>query len=165
MIINVDLLKLKEWSEENVKIIFSNFNSRVNNMGGIYGELDPSGGVDTSLKDISHTINKLWIEDDRIFGEIRILSTHNGNIVKEIIKDELELISILKAVNRENAIDTILFDDYEYDYKYPSDILDKKGIYFSIRAAGVYTGENMKLSNFFTFDIKTKNTQTLFVDN
>lgn len=165
MTIIVDLLKINEetefgnfFTDEDAKLILDIFNSKPYCMG----ELDPHDGFDILLSNVSHSITKIWIEDDnRIWGEIKILETiFQGKILCELIKPYVEDINRLKAVNRHNKILSIL-EDKEYKYIYPSDILRQINLYPSLRGAGV----NGKLTKFFTFDIRTyDNKQLLFAD-
>ena len=163
----IDLLKLNEetkfgniFTEEDAKLIIDTVNCKPYST---FGELDPvdnyGGNYDTSLIKASHCLSKLWIDDNRIWGNVTILSTHLGKIISELI-NEIDF-SKLSAINRENQMTSVIEDNIESNWIYPSDLFKEKGLYFSLRGAQL----NGKLTKFFTFDIRTIDTQTLFVDN
>ena len=161
----IDLLKLNQktqfgniFTDEDAKLILDTINYKTY---PIYGELDPLGGLNVSLSGSSHTINKMWIEDNRIWGEIKVLDTPEGKIVKNILGEEFEdKIRNLVALNREVQIDSVIEDDIESNWIYPSDILKEKGLYFSLRGTSLYG----KLNKFFTFDIRSYDRETLFIE-
>lgn len=164
MIITVNLLKLNEktdfgnlFTDEDAKLILNKFMLRF----PVYGELDPQDNyLDVSLHNVSHTIDKIWIENNFIWGNIKVINTSNGKVLKELIGDE-NLFEGLKAKNRDLKIDSILDDeDKDYKYIYPSDILKEKGLYISLRGTTLYG----RLNNFFTFDIRTYDRETLFIE-
>ena len=51
-----------------------------------YGELDHSNDSVINLKNACLNIRKLWWDGDDLVGQIEILSTPSGNIVKELFK-------------------------------------------------------------------------------
>lgn len=164
MTIILDLLKINEetqfgnfFTDEDAKLILDTYLLR----SPLYGELDPSEEFNISLANSSHVIYKLWLEHNIIWGEIRIINNYPGKILKEIIGDET-IFNCLKAKNRDLKIDSILEDkeDKEYKYIYPSDILKERGFYPSLRAAGI----KGKLTKFFTFDIRSYDRETLFIE-
>lgn len=50
------------------------------------GELDHPESSVVNLKNVSHTVRKMWWEGKDLLGEVEILSTPSGNILKELIK-------------------------------------------------------------------------------
>jgi hypothetical protein len=64
-------------------------NERIQNMGVVYGEFDHPDVFDTSLSRASHIITKAnYIkENNRVEGEIRLLSTHWGKEAKALVND------------------------------------------------------------------------------
>ena len=162
MIITVDLLKLNEktdfgnlFTDEDAKLILNKFMIR----HPVYGQLDPKDNS-PGFPHVSHFIDKIWIEYNYIWGNIKILNTPDGKVLKALIGDE-NLFEGLKAKNRDLKIDSILNDeDKYYKYIYASDILKEKGLYISLRG----TTLQGKLNNFFTFDIRTYDRETLFIE-
>ena len=161
MRIIVDLLKINEetefgnlWTDKDAELILNSASLRT----PIYGELDPEEGMDISLKNSSHTIDKLCLEDNRIWGDVKILNTPKGLVIKSIIGDET-IFEWLKAKNRDGKIDSIL-EDKDFKYIYPSDILREKGIYFSLRGSGAYG----KLNKFYTFDIRSYDKPVIYAE-
>ena len=55
---------------------------------GLYGELNHPDVTDISLANVSHTISNIHIAGDELKGEVKILNTHKGKLLKSIIKVE-----------------------------------------------------------------------------
>ena len=53
--------------------------------GQLLGELGYGNVVDIDLKNVSHKISELKIEDNSVVGEIEILDTPSGNKLKDIL--------------------------------------------------------------------------------
>lgn len=53
------------------------------------GELDHPESSVVNLKNVSHNITKLWWEGKELFGNIEILPTPSGNILKELFKSNI----------------------------------------------------------------------------
>jgi hypothetical protein len=53
------------------------------------GELDHPETEVINLKNVSHIIRKVWWDGDNIMGEIEILPTHSGNILKALIENDV----------------------------------------------------------------------------
>ena len=51
------------------------------------GEFNNSTNYNISLKDVSHSIKNIELKDNVIYGDIKILDTPNGKVVKELLKD------------------------------------------------------------------------------
>jgi hypothetical protein len=50
------------------------------------GELDHPDSEIVNLKNVSHNILKMWWEGNNLLGEVEILTTPSGNILKELLK-------------------------------------------------------------------------------
>jgi hypothetical protein len=53
------------------------------------GELDHPESSVVNLKNVSHNILKLWWQGKELYGEIEILPTPSGNILKELFKNNI----------------------------------------------------------------------------
>jgi hypothetical protein len=53
------------------------------------GELDHPDSQIINLKNVSHNIKKLWWEGDDLLGDIEILPTPSGNILKELFLNNI----------------------------------------------------------------------------
>ena len=53
------------------------------------GELDHPESTVINLKNVSHNIKKLWWEGDDLMGEIEILPTPSGNILRELFANKI----------------------------------------------------------------------------
>lgn len=52
-----------------------------------YGEFDRDGSssMDISFNRISHVVENIEMDDEAIYGDVKILNTLNGNIVKDLL--------------------------------------------------------------------------------
>lgn len=55
------------------------------------GELDHPESSVVNLKNVSHNITKLWWEGKELYGNIEILPTPSGNILKELFKNNITI--------------------------------------------------------------------------
>jgi hypothetical protein len=55
-------------------------------MGVCYGEFNGDSKFDTNLKNVSHTLRNLTLEDGRIYADVTILNTKVGKEVQELFK-------------------------------------------------------------------------------
>jgi hypothetical protein len=55
------------------------------------GELDHPDSPVINLKNVSHNIREIWWEGDDVCGVVEILSTPSGNILKELLKNNIRL--------------------------------------------------------------------------
>jgi len=53
------------------------------------GELDHPESSIINLKNVSHNIVKLWWEGKNLYGDIEVLPTPSGNILKELFKNNI----------------------------------------------------------------------------
>jgi len=164
IITNVNLLKLNEptitgriYSTEAGQAILNQWMFRHKLHGTIFGELDRSieEGYDTSLSLVSHVVENVRIEGNNMIGDIKILSTYCGKILKALIdKDTI-------AIMRERKINSILDD-----IKYIAPSLEEFGLRAALRAAGHIDENNMVyIKKFFTFDVCTTNYGEMLLKN
>ena len=55
------------------------------------GELDHPESSVVNLQNVSHNVRKVWWKNDDVMGEVEILSTPSGNILKELLKSGIKL--------------------------------------------------------------------------
>jgi len=55
------------------------------------GELDHPDSPVINLKNVSHNIREIWWEGDDVCGTVEILSTPSGNILRELLKNNIRL--------------------------------------------------------------------------
>ena len=55
------------------------------------GELDHPDSSVVNLQNASHNINKVWWKGDDLIGEVEVLGTPSGNILKELLKANIKL--------------------------------------------------------------------------
>lgn len=56
----------------------------------VYGELDHPEILETSLKNASHVITKLWMDGNEMKGRFEILGTPNGNILRNLYESNTQ---------------------------------------------------------------------------
>lgn len=55
------------------------------------GELDHPDSPVVNLKNVSHNITEVWFDGESLMGHMEILSTPSGNILKELLKNDIRL--------------------------------------------------------------------------
>jgi len=55
------------------------------------GELDHPESSVVNLQNVSHNIRKVWWKGDDVMGEVEVLGTPSGNILKELLKAGIKL--------------------------------------------------------------------------
>jgi hypothetical protein len=55
------------------------------------GELDHPESPVVNLKNVSHNLTELWFNGENLMGNIEVLSTPSGNILKELLKNNIRL--------------------------------------------------------------------------
>jgi hypothetical protein len=55
------------------------------------GELDHPDSSIINLKNVSHNIRKIWWQGDHVLGQIEILPTPSGNILKALIENNISV--------------------------------------------------------------------------
>lgn len=55
------------------------------------GELDHPDSPIINLKNVSHNIREIWWDGDDVMGTVEILSTPSGNILRELLKNNIRL--------------------------------------------------------------------------
>lgn len=92
----VSLLKINEtnlngriYTKETAELMISQFEERRNRLGVFFGELGypEDGSRDISLGNVSHDVQKMWLDGDTVYGSIKILDTPSGRKLTEMFKD------------------------------------------------------------------------------
>lgn len=55
------------------------------------GELDHPESPVVNLKNVSHNITEIWFQGEDLMGHLEVLSTPSGNILKELLKNDIKL--------------------------------------------------------------------------
>jgi len=55
------------------------------------GELDHPDSSVVNLQNASHNINKIWWKENDLMGQVEVLGTPSGNILKELLKANIKL--------------------------------------------------------------------------
>ena len=79
------------------------------------GELDHPESSVVNLQNVSHNVTKMWWEGDNLMGDVEVLGTPSGNILKELFKSGITLgiSSRGMGTTRESEGKTMVNDDFE----------------------------------------------------
>ena len=90
------------------------YNELINDRRAL-GELDHPESSVVNLQNVSHNVTKMWWEGDSLMGDVEVLSTPSGNILKELFKSGITLgiSSRGMGTTRENEGKTVVNDDFE----------------------------------------------------
>jgi hypothetical protein len=79
------------------------------------GELDHPDSAVVNLQNVSHNVKKMWWEGDSLLGDVEVLGTPAGNILKELFKSGITLgiSSRGMGTTRESEGKTLVNDDFE----------------------------------------------------
>ena len=79
------------------------------------GELDHPESSVVNLQNVSHNVTKMWWEGDSLHGDVEVLGTPAGNILKELFKSGITLgiSSRGMGTTREAEGKTLVNDDFE----------------------------------------------------
>ncbi len=79
------------------------------------GELDHPESSVVNLQNVSHNVTKMWWEGDSLHGDVEVLGTPAGNILKELFKSGITLgiSSRGMGTTRESEGKTLVNDDFE----------------------------------------------------
>jgi len=74
------------YSVDSCEVIIENFKEKKQTIGVLYGELGHPDNNDVSLRNVSHTINDMWLDGNVLKAEIETLNTVSGNILEKNIE-------------------------------------------------------------------------------
>ena len=79
------------------------------------GELDHPESSVVNLQNVRHNVTKMWWEGDNLLGDVEVLGTPAGNILKELFKSGITLgiSSRGMGTTREHQGKTMVNDDFE----------------------------------------------------
>jgi len=79
------------------------------------GELDHPDSAVVNLQNVSHNVKKMWWDGDSLVGDVEVLGTPSGNILKELFKSGITLgiSSRGMGTTRESEGKTLVNDDFE----------------------------------------------------
>ena len=79
------------------------------------GELDHPESSVVNLQNVSHNVRNVWWEGDNLLGDVEVLGTPSGNILKELFKSGITLgiSSRGMGTTREHEGKTLVNDDFE----------------------------------------------------
>tara|TARA_B100002019_G_scaffold291460_1_gene311682 strand:+ start:53 stop:679 length:627 start_codon:yes stop_codon:yes gene_type:complete len=79
------------------------------------GELDHPESSVVNLQNVSHNVTKMWWDGNNLVGDVEVLGTPSGNILKELFKSGITLgiSSRGMGTTRESEGKTLVNDDFE----------------------------------------------------
>lgn len=79
------------------------------------GELDHPDSSVVNLQNVSHNVVKMWWDGDDLLGEIEVLGTPSGNILKELFKSGITLGISSRGMGTTREVEgkTLVNDDFE----------------------------------------------------
>jgi hypothetical protein len=79
------------------------------------GELDHPDDSVINLKNASHMVTQIWMEDKNVMGKIKVLDTPSGKILKELVNGGVTVGVSSRGMGsvREEAGRTIVEDDFQ----------------------------------------------------
>jgi hypothetical protein len=95
--VTVSLLKINEmnlngriYTKEAAELMISQFEESRNKIGAFLGELGfpENGDCNINLKNVSHDVQKMWLDGNTVYGTIKILDTPSGKKVTEMLKGD-----------------------------------------------------------------------------
>lgn len=92
---------------ENLRNCIKEFNEKQERLHVAYGELGYPDTFDTTLRRVSHTIENVRIEDDKVVGEIKILNTSCGKELKDILDKGGDFVFRPRAAGSVNSDGTV----------------------------------------------------------
>lgn len=94
MKITTELLKIGEknlngriYTEEAVNEMVNQFTWIRNTNGVFFGQMGFPEDLDVNLSKVSHSVERIWVENNTLYGEIRILDTPEGNKIRDIMAE------------------------------------------------------------------------------
>ena len=84
------------------------------------GELAHPESSVVNIQKVSHNVKKIWWKDNDLMGTVEVLSTPSGNILRELLKNEIKLgissrglgsVKELREANGDNTVE--VQDDFE----------------------------------------------------
>lgn len=128
------------YKKENINL--NNLNIRLSNNDVIYGQLYKSDDFDIGLRHISHSITNIYIQNNKLIGEITILNTEPGKLLEILLKistikkdlklsviEKIKMYRLLKSAKNENVIDLDLYNSpIVFRMRYDGFVNDKKEV-------------------------------------
>jgi hypothetical protein len=91
---------------DNLRKSIEDYNNKPSKYGQI-GFPENDDYYDQSIREISHTVENVRIDGDRVVGDIRILNTHSGKILKELLDDGIPHVFRSRAIGHTNEDGTV----------------------------------------------------------
>ena len=79
------------------------------------GELDHPEDSVINLKNVSHQITQIWMENNKVMGKMKVLDTPSGNILRSLVESGVSIGISSRGLGSvtENAGKTIVEDDFQ----------------------------------------------------
>ncbi len=110
---------VRVYRKETLKREVENYQKSIDERRSL-GELDHPDSSVVNLQNVSHNVRRIWWEGNTVMGEVEVLSTPAGNILKELFKNGIKLgissrglgsVKELREANGDNTVE--VQDDFE----------------------------------------------------
>lgn len=83
--IGVKNLNERIYTEEAVNEMVNQFMEKKNSIGVFFGQMGFPEDMEINLSRVSHDVERIWVENNILYGEIRVLDTPEGEKIKNIM--------------------------------------------------------------------------------
>jgi hypothetical protein len=105
MDIEDDYFILFDKGEYDIELPYDKIKSKM-----LLGETCPISGFDVALKNVSHTILDMFINENIVYGKVKFLDTRMGKVVKEMYKNGMMPTFKMRGIKNNNIIKVFTFD-------------------------------------------------------
>lgn len=100
LFINYMNLNKRIYTKNTCQKIIDDFNKQ----NSVFGEIEPDN-TDISLANVSHLVEKLWIENNILKAEIKILNTPQGKILEQLVDSMCFSSRAFGTINPDNTVE------------------------------------------------------------
>lgn len=93
------------YTTTDVELAIKDFKQKKQLTGVMYGELNHPETFDISLKNVSHTIDDVYIKDHVLWGKLMVLKTQAGNTVNQNLDNFVFRPRAVGVVRADNTVD------------------------------------------------------------
>lgn len=75
-----------------------------------YGEIDHPGSMEILLNNVSHNITNLYSDNFSLYGDVKILDTHKGRMLRELVNLDLVVFRPRLSIDNNGVVNIYTFD-------------------------------------------------------
>lgn len=137
------------------KVVNSEYVKEMIDSKTLFGEADhPAERTELSLQNVSHSINKLWIDDEKqqVWAEMHILPTPLGEMISNLIDYGSKIGVSSRGAGSVNADGTVNPDDYQF---FTFDLVARPSV-AAARPDDIVESEENKIADNFKIKVLTE---------